>query len=370
MKKYKILASLLIIALAFVTIACAYGASGTGVCGVNNKENVKTTAVLAIANNKVDSTSGTTLKLGDYILLGKYNDAPILWRYAAHDKNGMLILSDKILCKKMFDVYSDNLLSGDNYWGHSNIRSWLNSSAPAGKVVWLNNNPPVSDSSHNNGYDNEKGFLAAGNFTANERNVIKKVTQKSLLDPLYSDLAKGGSDIWENTNFSGNSFYLQDFVEKKYDRICFEYVTDKIFLLDAKQLWNIYRNSDALGDNYYLSSLTKEGLDNDAFEQYYIKNYGHTSSEKEYTDYYLRTPYGVEQGHGGSAQDLSFIHGDGVLAVTNTINEEICRVDAIDANEDLGIRPAFYLNAGNTVVLSGSGTKDSPYVISGKTLQP
>ena len=44
------------------------------------------------------------LKIGDYFTLGKYNDEPILWRYVVDDEHGKLIVSDKILCIKPFDV--------------------------------------------------------------------------------------------------------------------------------------------------------------------------------------------------------------------------------------------------------------------------
>ena len=72
-------------------------------------------------------TSNGELKIGDYILLGKYNDEPILWRYVVDDENGKMFLSDKILCVKFYDIgynneefYGTDLgvrnVFGNNYW--------------------------------------------------------------------------------------------------------------------------------------------------------------------------------------------------------------------------------------------------------------
>ena len=42
------------------------------------------------------------MQIGDYFILGKYNEEPIVWRYVADDENGKLIVSDKILCKTIW----------------------------------------------------------------------------------------------------------------------------------------------------------------------------------------------------------------------------------------------------------------------------
>ena len=39
------------------------------------------------------------MQIGDYFILGKYNEEPIAWRYVADDENGKLIVSDKIVPK-------------------------------------------------------------------------------------------------------------------------------------------------------------------------------------------------------------------------------------------------------------------------------
>lgn len=247
--------------------------------------------------------ASVSLEIGDYILIGKYYDEPILWRYVADDENGMLMLSDKILCRKLFDASGQNgshsrrQTYSSNYWADSNIRSWLNSSAPAGEVIWLCGNPPVPSLEYWYRYDNEKGFLADGNFTATERNAIKEVTQKSLLDPIDADFAIGGSsDSWQEImSRYDESFDIQDFVENQYDKICYEYISDRVFLLDIKQLWDISQNRSVLGDKHYLTTLTQKAIDDDAFEQYMRNEYGHGSclTADDVSGYCLRTPYGL-----------------------------------------------------------------------------
>ena len=111
--------------------------------------------------------------IGDYFIIGQYNEAPILWRYVADDDNGMLIVSDKIICFKIFGKYSDRDTSIDNvFWKESHIRTWLNSSALSGQVISFDG---VSI------YNGEAGFLSDGNFTQAERNLMKSVTQWTML---------------------------------------------------------------------------------------------------------------------------------------------------------------------------------------------
>ena len=101
-----------------------------------------------------------TIEIGDYIQMGTYGGEPIVWRCVAKDSNGPLMLSDRVLCDYMpYDAktnknaetgshrrnsWRDNF--GSNHWRDSNIRSWLNSNAEAGKVKWLCGNPPTEDS--------------------------------------------------------------------------------------------------------------------------------------------------------------------------------------------------------------------------------
>ena len=324
--------------------------------------------------------AAASLQIGDYILLGKYYDRPILWRCIDVDENGPLMLSDRILCRKPFDINYFSELSGShsrrydstglknihssrsNYWGDSNIRSWLNSSAPAGEVIWLCGVPPIHDEDFDNvwwnGYDDEKGFLADGNFTQSERNAIKEVTQKSLLDERDADVAEGGYDAW------GNNLYVtpQYFIENQYDEIYYEYTTDKVFLLDIKQMWNLEQKRDLLGDDFIDATPTQEAIDNDEQEQSRISS-GLSSRLSINTPcpYFLRTPWGYPY-PSGPIGDIFYLSGDRMYYFVNEKEE----YSTTDAGDNQGIRPAFYLNEATAQILSGSGTEEDPYVVDGK----
>lgn len=61
------------------------------------------------------------LQIGDYFTLGEYNSEPIVWRYAADDDNGKLIVSDKILCIKTPATYINLLCSKIKIFGRTLI---------------------------------------------------------------------------------------------------------------------------------------------------------------------------------------------------------------------------------------------------------
>ena len=285
------------------------------------------------------------INIGDYLQMGTYYGEPILWRCVDIDENGPLILSDKILCIKAFDASGDNTSGshgrniqnddyrkkwGSNYWADSNIRDWLNSESNS--VTWSCGNPP--DKEHvrvvytqgYNAYDNEPGFLT--NFTQSEKNAMLTVTQKSLLDCYEYG--------YYNENYLRENRYIYDCLQN-YDTAYSEEVTDKMFLLDVKQVNNVYNN---LGD-YYKAYPTKECVDNSDYKKPDLKvdNMWH---------YWLRSPI---PGNCGTL----------VLIVSNYLryveSQTVCR-------SEFGIRPAFYLNLSSTVK-SGSGTESNPYIIDG-----
>ena len=86
--------------------------------------------VLFILTGCNSNTTEQTLKIGDYIEFGKYDEQTILWRVISIDEEGnSLIFSDKIISLKMFDAKGsyhkneDRKELGSNYWKDSNIRS-------------------------------------------------------------------------------------------------------------------------------------------------------------------------------------------------------------------------------------------------------
>ena len=268
----------------------------------------------------------TGVQLGDYIRLGSYDGEPILWRCVSVDENGPLMLSDKVLCDSMpYDAQtSENSTSGShrrsgyrskygsNHWRDSDMRSWLNSDAKAGQVKWLCGNPPKDGYIMGGGaYDGKAGFL--NGFTRDEAAAIKTVTQRSIVShPEYTAgyIDASGADLPYNTDI--------DSVADGYEGAHYENITDKVFLLDVKQLCTVYEN---LG-SYYIAQ-NRNGVN---------------------WSYWLRTPV-TDCNH-----DMRYVSPQGSIG-----RDAPCK-------GYYGVRPAFYLDAAYYAVTSGSGTETDPYV--------
>lgn len=349
-----------------------------GVVYANANKEAKSGGAVGNATNYTDS-----IKIGDYVQMGTYYGQPILWRCVSFEKikgydssnnpiidstdtrttyaDGYLplMLSDKIICLKAFDAagtntngshgrgyysskngkwYYSRKTNGSNYWGDSNIRCWLNSAASAGYVYWACGNPPtaanLADSDHDgyNAYDKEAGFLT--NFTYNERKLIKKVTQKSLLHTNDASLATAG------TNELG---YKEDIssVVQNYSTAYSENLTDTIFLLDIKQLNTVYNNSNILDGHYYMGQLTKEAKENSEYSEYSSS----LMDRNVYWNYMLRTPCERYQ------------RGQALRAVQNYGSVTAYLATSYD---EAGVRPAFFLNPSNLNFV-GKGNVDVPY---------
>lgn len=288
-----------------------------------------------------------SINIGEYVQMGTYYGQPILWRCVDIDENGPLMLSDKILCIKAYDAGGsdtsgshgralDRESYGSNYWADSNMRSWLNSTASAGNVEWLCGNPPVADELYNvyNAYDDEAGFLS--NFTESERNAMKPVSQKSLVSrPEYENgIYTTGTERHEYTSAIKN-------VVKNYDTAYAEYVTDKMFLMDVKQVNAVYNNGDVLGDDYYIGEPTAQCVENSEYKSSYLRE-----GQKWY--YWLRSPY-----------------SDGSYNVRYVISAGYVSTNSAYSNSAVGVRPAFYLNFSSSVV-DGTGEITDPYIIINK----
>ena len=271
-----------------------------------------------------------TIEIGDYIQMGTYGGVPIVWRCVAKDSNGPLMLSDRVLCDYMpYDAktnknaetgshrrnsWRDNF--GSNHWRDSNIRSWLNSNAEAGKVKWLCGNPPTEDSVYPKtaAYDQKEGFLRS--FRSDELGAIRTVKQRSIVShPEYTagyiDVA--GVDLPYNTTI--------DTVADGYDSAHYEYIWDRVFLLDVQQLKTVNDNL-----NGYHIAKNRSGVA---------------------WNYWLRTPITT------CNHDMRFVTPQG-----NILRDAPYK-------GYYGVRPAFYLNTENYTVSSGTGqSAQDPYVVS------
>ncbi len=319
------------------------------------------------------SAASGTLKLGDYVQMGTYYDEPILWRVVSFEKitgydddgnpiidstdtvttyqDGYLplMLADKIICLKPFDAGGTDVSGshsresyraryGSNYWADSNMRSWLNSSESAGNVTWLCENPPLEDYVYL-GYDDyadEAGFLT--NFTENELNAVKPVTQKSIVSyPEYKngiyDSGSEAYDIWlESESPSISSVVLN------YGSAYSEHVTDTMFLLDVKQVNSVYNNSDVLGSNYHIGEPTEQCVENSEYTYSFF-----AAGNAWY--YWLRSPYA------GESHTTLCVYRDYVFG------------SSAHNNIFVGVRPAFFFDPESFSSLDGEGTSENPYNI-------
>ena len=281
---------------------------------------------ISILPMSVQAASKPDIKVGDYVKMGAYNNASILWRCVSIDNNGPLMLADKIVDTLAYDAKTnDNSNSkshsrsykrddyGSNYWKDSNMRSWLNSTAAEGKVDWLCGNPPKDGYVSGVGAYNEKaGFLNA--FSKSEIAAMKTVTQRSLVShPEYNKGIVNGdanSDLLYYTDIS--------YAAINYDSAYFETTTEKVFLLDVKQANAVWKNL-----NGYYVAYNNDGMA---------------------WPYWLRTPV-TDCSH-----DMRYISSSGQVG------------RYAPWYSDLGVRPAFYLDSEYFVTTSGSGSQSSPYI--------
>lgn len=281
---------------------------------------------ISILPMSVQAASKPDIKVGDYVKMGTYNNASILWRCVSIDNNGPLMLADKIVDTLAYDAKTnDNSSSkshsrsykrddyGSNYWKDSNMRSWLNSTAAEGKVDWLCGNPPKDGYVSGVGAYNEKaGFLNA--FSKSEIAAMKTVTQRSLVShPEYNKGIVNGdanSDLLYYTDIS--------YAAINYDSAYFETTTEKVFLLDVKQANAVWKNL-----NGYYVAYNNDGMA---------------------WPYWLRTPV-TDCNH-----DMRYISSSGQVG------------RYAPWYSDLGVRPAFYLDSEYFVTTSGSGSQSSPYI--------
>ena len=282
--------------------------------------------VLSFIPVSVQAASKPNIKIGDYVQMGKYNGSSILWRCVSIDADGPLMLADKIVDTLAYDAKTnDNSNSkshsrsykrdsyGSNYWKDSNMRSWLNSTATAGKVDWLCGNPPKDGYVSGTGaYNNKAGFL--NEFSKAEIAAMKTVTQRSLVS--HPEYNKGIVEGDANSDL----LYYTDISEAvaNYDSSYFETTTEKVFLLDVKQANAVWRNLKG----YYVA------YNNDGMAW----------------PYWLRTPV-TDCNH-----DMRYISSSGQVG------------RYAPWYSDLGVRPAFYLDSEYFVTTSGSGSQSSPYI--------
>ena len=284
--------------------------------------------------------------IGTYFQLGTYEDDPIIWRCISDDdENGMLLLSDKILCYKAYNAGTnvDDFLSQDMYgsdiWENTTIRAWLNAIEKAGNIIWPGNNPPNTKVplSPFMPYVDEDGFLSERNFSISELSVMKTVSQWQILGPKNAHLSTNGLKKCFQTNYypfisrygKYNVFSsgIRNFshIEGAMYRL-----SDTMFLIDEAQIYKLWTNFGTV--RAYPTQKAFDSVKND--KKYY---------EGFESEYALRS----------SITDARFIFGD------DDYSSGICAYS-------YGVRPAFYLDTTKAEIISGSGSIEEPYIIDGQ----
>lgn len=288
--------------------------------------------VMLFAISPMTVNTAAMLKTGDYVQFGRYSNDPILWKVINIDKNGPLLLSDQILCLKAFDsagsyhTDSSRKLWGSNYWKDSNIRQWLNSSEAI--IKWLQNAPTKKNLNDGyNAYADEKGFLADGNFTTEERKYIKPVKRHVLVPDVDGQKVEGGS---EDYLYDG---HMQDVVQN-YDNAYYQMVTDNVFFLNTKEL------KEYLYDRgwEYRAYPTEKVVENSTFKDYSL-------STVQFWGYWLDTPQTE------------------VSNKVRYVNSVGYALDATPVEGNGGVRPALYLDLQSVTFKSGSGSESEPYIV-------
>lgn len=276
--------------------------------------------------------AAAALKVGDYVQFGSYNGDPILWRVINIDESGPLLLSDRILSMKAFDaagsyhIDSDRKLWGSNYWKDSNIRQWLNSSEV--KIKWVQNAPTKKNLKDGyNAYAEEKGFLADGNFTVEERKSIKAVKRHVFLPEIDRKKAEDGSEYYL---YDG---HMEDILQN-YDKAYYHTVTDRVFFLNTREL------KEYLYDRgwEYRAYPTEKVVLNSNFKDF-------TLSTFQFWWNWLDTP------DTKTSHSVRYVNSVGYV------------VDVTAVNGNGGVRPALYLDLQSVSFEFGSGSESDPYVV-------
>lgn len=168
-----------------------------------------------------------------------------------------------------------------------------------------------------------------------ERNVIKAVSQKSLLNGVDATKLKAGGTAIHTYDTSIST------VVQNYDTAYYQNVTDKMFLLDVKQVNKVYQNGTMLGTNYYIGQPTQKAVDKSEY-----KNGGLVIGNN--WNYWLCSPYTTD----GYSNSVRGVQSDGSVGYYIA--------DCLSLYY-LGVRPAFFLDLSSVIFKSGNGSVGTPF---------
>ncbi|MBR1738003.1 MAG: hypothetical protein IJ736_13495, partial [Firmicutes bacterium] len=194
-------------------------------------------------------------------------------------------------------------------------------------------------------YDKSAGFL--NDFTSSEKNAIKTVRQKQILD--RQEYTEDDAD-----NFHIFYYYTHDYASiapienalQNYDTAYCEYSDDRVFLLDIKQAYDLYMDFGEYLAAEPTKAAVKDVKANSGLSMAYVHEWS----------YWLRTP----SNFGRSGDGLRTIRQR--TDTTRSLNT-FSTFDSMSNDGSYGVRPAFYLDQSSSDITYGSGTASDPYGI-------
>lgn len=245
---------------------------------------------------------------GEYLSFGSYGGEPIVWRVTDVEGDTVYLISDKIICLKSLDAEDAN-------WSTSDLRDWLNSSA---------------DNVEDYG---ELGFLNSANFSDFDRAILMESFHETIINKSYAEIASSGSEPYHYSN----SVIID---EEKLSLAYKKSVADKMYLPGVEQISKLYSNKSDFGVEYNMA---------------------------------IPTAYAALQGKGAGASSTGnwfYWTGDALSFSADTSNAIMMTntnvlTYANSYNTTVGVRPMCCINAKVTVTLSGEGTENAPYIVTG-----
>ena len=291
-----------------------------------------------------ESATSASPAVGAYLQVGSYNEVPVTYRVIdSSDVDGdgtpeLMLFADKIIKLAPFDAAGDDpggrggtarKGNGSNYWPESSLREWLSSdeqsvswtaSSPRSFRVWNGLNP----------YAGERGFMADGNMTSGERDLVVPVTHTSLISSADESVKTGGDGDHTFVDSSLSAAVTNAATAR------FATTTDSVFLPSITELKTKVR--DRWGA-YVLGTATSEAL-------------AASNSPHGPADASTAWQYWTRDAFSGNPYSARFLSATGTLPDNGNASAGT-----------RGVRPAMYIRSDIETV--GAGTAADPYRIEG-----
>lgn len=243
-----------------------------------------------------------TFKIGDYISIGTFDDSQILWRVVDIEDNYPVLITDRTL-NDVYKRFDDN---GSNYWPGSTMCSWLN------------------------------GDFYSSAFSEDEKSLVASKPHKNIITSGHIDSVDSYSG---SQNYIFNSIYINvDYNEQKYNEAYSVIGTEKVFLPDVKQIYDMQvTNKDSLGENYAVAKSANGDAVYCWTRTSLIPSNLSNFTENAYVTQSTAGNFGSAPVNYASAQGYSF-----------------------------SIRPMIYIDPDMAIVNKGTGSETDPYTLAKK----